>query len=185
MLIVGIDAGEKGGVAALEYHATLPGADRKPRVFPLPVEVGKTVGKGSRKKVRLQLNRIELVQLFRSLAAVSENSMVFVIEEPPIVPYNNRLTIASLFRNYGEIRGIAAAMEPRVPLLMPGPKVWKKAVLSGTSQDKAAAINYVRNRYPDLDIRNDGGKPHDGYADAVCIAEYGIQCLVGGAALGA
>ena len=60
------------------------------------------------------------------------------------------------------------------PILEVIPQTWKKVILEGTEKDKDAAIAYVENHHPDIDlIPRRCKKPHDGIADAVCLAAWG------------
>lgn len=165
-MIFGVDPGEKGGVASFS-EAT--GWLAKP----LPVVSYRTGSNKERHEIDLP-RLVETFETFRDLIGV------VVLEEPVVIPVNHRLSIAVLFRNYGEIRGVLAAMH--IPFLPVKPQTWKAAILKGTAKDKAAAIAYVRNMHPDLDIRNPN-KPStylDGLADAVCLAEYGRRVRNGG-----
>lgn len=67
-----------------------------------------------------------------------------------------------------------------IPYRLVTPQAWKKRVLAGTTKDKDAAISFVRRAYPTIDL-TPGKKrtPHDGIADAVCLAEWGRQELAG------
>jgi hypothetical protein len=59
------------------------------------------------------------------------------------------------------------------------PTAWKKVVLAGTKRDKAAAIGWVRGRWPRLMTQD-----KDGIADAVCLAEYARRLTLGAADAG-
>lgn len=85
---------------------------------------------------------------------------------------------ASMFKQgqtYGTIIGILAALGLRYELVQS--KTWKKIVLAGyADKDKDAAIAYTTRAFPMLDLTHGGRrKPHDGMADAACIAEYGVR----------
>lgn len=75
---------------------------------------------------------------------------------------------------YGKIRGILEA--GLWPHALVTPQAWKKQILAGTAKDKAAAIEHCRRAYPDINLTpGSRRKPHDGIADAVCIAEYAAR----------
>jgi crossover junction endodeoxyribonuclease RuvC len=72
-----------------------------------------------------------------------------------------------------------------IPFERVPPQAWKKAVLAGTAKDKAAAIAYCSRRFPAASLLATprSTKPHDGLADALCLAEYGRRLLVGARAV--
>ena len=75
-------------------------------------------------------------------------------------------------KGYGILLGILGAL--KISTVRVTPQAWKKAILAGTKKDKDAAIEYVNMKYPDFElILPRCRKPHDGMADAICIAEYG------------
>jgi crossover junction endodeoxyribonuclease RuvC len=90
---------------------------------------------------------------------------------------------ASMFKQgqtYGTIIGVLAALKLRYELVQS--RAWKAAILAGyTDKDKTAAIAYVTRAFPQLDLTGGGRhKPHDGLADAACIAEYGRRTYAHG-----
>lgn len=148
MLICGIDPGAEGGVAFAA--ATQGGAD----AFPMPL-----AGK--------DLDGQRLAQWLRDYRP----DRVYV-EKVHSMP---RQGVASTFRfgrGYGAILGVVQALG--FPLFHVTPQAWKKVVLAGTEKDKAAAVEYCRNRWPDTPLVLPRCRvPHDGMADALCIAAYG------------
>lgn len=83
--------------------------------------------------------------------------------------------------NFGYNTGIltSACLAQRWPFDRVLPKVWKKEVIPhvrGLPRDKqkAGACAWVAKRYPNVDLYpGRKRKPHDGIAEAVCIAVYG------------
>ena len=64
------------------------------------------------------------------------------------------------------------------PVLLVPPTVWKKRVLLGFTHDKAGALQFCASRWPTTDLVLPGcRKPHDGIADALCLADYGRSTL--------
>jgi crossover junction endodeoxyribonuclease RuvC len=79
-------------------------------------------------------------------------------------------------KGFGKILGMIETMGISHQLVRP--RAWKRTVLAGTKKDKAAAVSYVRRKYPMIDLMpGTCRKPHDGIADAVCIADYAIREL--------
>lgn len=85
--------------------------------------------------------------------------------------------VASTFKFgtvYGQVLGAVQGMGWAWEMVRP--QAWKRLVLAGTSRDKSAAVERVTGRYPDVELKPGRmRKPHDGIAEAVCIAEYGIM----------
>ena len=94
-----------------------------------------------------------------------------------------RQGVASTFRfgyGFGLWMGVLAAL--RIPHQAVAPQAWKRVVLAGTAKDKAAAIAFAARRHPDVSLLATPRSrvPHDGLADAVCLAEYGRRLLLVG-----
>ena len=81
----------------------------------------------------------------------------------------------------GDLLGILEALG--IPYRLVTPQAWKKTVLAGTTKDKSAAVQFCRRAFPGVSL-TPGRKrvPHDGMADALCLAEYGRQLMAKGAA---
>lgn len=161
-MVVGIDVGLTGGLAAL--GTTLKTARC------MPIIPGSR--KGSRKGSKNELDIDEVVNWIRELAKTHAIRLV-VIERQRSMPKQGVTSMFRLGEVYGALQGVVRALG--LPMLKVQPKDWKDVVLRGTAKDKPAAIQHVRGRYPGIDM--DVGKRkviyHDGMADAVCIAEYG------------
>jgi crossover junction endodeoxyribonuclease RuvC len=73
----------------------------------------------------------------------------------------------------GGVHGVLRAL--RIPIHYVTPQAWKKVVLAGTQKDKDAAIAWARSAYPDVKLIRPGCRvAHDGMADALAIAAYGL-----------
>ena len=163
-VVLGIDPGLDGGLAWI-----LP--DRvEARVTPT-LAGGKGGGKRafdvSAMLAMLELHRPELV----------------VLEAVSAAPVAGRVQgTKSMFgfgRGFGIWEGIIAAL--RLPHLLVAPQSWKKVVLEGTAKDKLAAITFAQRRFPGVSLLATPRSrvPHDGMADALCLADYGRRQLVG------
>lgn len=74
---------------------------------------------------------------------------------------------------YGVVTGAVQALG--LPLLRPLPMLWKPAVLGSRGTDKQAAIGYCQDKHPGVDLSPGRLRvPHDGIADALCLAVYGL-----------
>ncbi len=161
MLVVGIDPGIKGGIAFLEDGLSAEG-------YVLPVLIGPS---GTQ-----EIDAFALAALLKGKAIRSDIGLVCV-EREHAFPQNARNTIFSFGVTVGKIKAVLELL--RLPSCEILPQTWKKEVLRDTSKDKQVAIGWVQRRYPGVDLKKCGAKPHDGIADAVCIAEYGRRQLLG------
>lgn len=102
---------------------------------------------------------------------------VLVVERQHPRPMDGKKSVFSLGRGYGRIEAAVDIIEQSVRYVTP--QEWKKKVLHGTKKDKAAAIAWVKNMYPEVDLNPPGweDKDHDGVADAVCLAYFGMKHL--------
>ena len=152
MLSIGIDPGQKGGIAILRYGGDL-------EAFPMPM-----AGK-----------EIDVSALVFRLSGVSklENKLA-IVEKVHSMPKQGVASSFKFGKLYGCILGVLGALF--IPIKLVTPQAWKKEILAGTKKDKDAAIDYVSMRYPNFSlIPVRYRKPHDGMADAICLAEYGIR----------
>jgi crossover junction endodeoxyribonuclease RuvC len=148
--VVGIDPGQKGGIAFLsDYHA---------EAVPMPM-----VGKDLDVRAIVEIIRTKSVELV-------------VLEKVHAMPHQG---VSSTFTfGYGVGVIVGAVETLGLPLRWVTPQAWKKVVLAGTGKDKDAAIAHVRQAYPGIELMPGRSRtPHDGIADAVCIAEWARRTL--------
>lgn len=147
MNIVGVDVGKTGGLAVLSSNGVY-------QAIPMPL-IGKDID-----------GRAIMAWL-----AVSKPDLV-VVEEVSAMPGQGVNSMFTFGKGFGMILGILEAKGYAYRLVRP--QAWKKRVLSGTAKDKDAAIAFVHRAYPQIDLTPGAKrKPHDGIADAVCLAEWG------------
>lgn len=153
-MIIGIDPGKSGALAALY-------ADGTGDAIPTPLTGGE----------------IDCRAVLRFLDG-REPVRLVVLEQVAARPGQGVSSMFSFGKSYGIMIGIIEAAG--IPYRLVTPQAWKKRVLAGTTKDKDAAISFVRRAYPTIDL-TPGKKrtPHDGIADAVCLAEWGRQELAG------
>jgi crossover junction endodeoxyribonuclease RuvC len=154
-LSVGIDPGLRGAVAALDHAGAVVG------LWPMPIAGGEVHAAG-------------LADLIRSLRCLDSHQDIgrVYIEKVGAMPKQG---VASTFKfgtGWGMVRGVCAALGLSVNLVPP--IVWKKKVLLGLPHDKAGAVQLCTSRWPTAELILPGCRvPHDGIADALCLAEYG------------
>lgn len=151
MNIVGIDPGQSGGIALLN------GTQAEGDVMPV-------IGK-----------EIDGHEVARVLTAARPD--LVVIEKVSAMPKQGVTSTFNFGAGYGRLLGVCDALG--IPYRLVTPQTWKKRVLAGTAKDKDAAVAFVKRGFPMVEL-TPGKKrvPHDGIADAVCLAEYGRQLMV-------
>ncbi|MEM7000893.1 MAG: Holliday junction endonuclease [Pseudomonadota bacterium] len=159
--VVGIDPGQQGGVACLGHALHLRDDEPRFQAKLMPYIAKEFSAKG------LQ----ELVAAYKP--------DLLVVEHAQPMPKQGVTSMFNYGRDFGKILAVCELAE--IPWQLVRPPAWKKRVLAGTARDKNAAINHVRHRYPWVDLTpGRRTKPHDGIADAVCIAEWGVKELLRG-----
>jgi crossover junction endodeoxyribonuclease RuvC len=146
--ILGVDPGLSGAYALL--------GDVPPLVTPFP-----RAGKG--------LDLAAIADDWRTLAPD-----LVVMESVHAMPKQGVTGVFTFGRGFGALEGIAAALGFHVELVTP--QAWKKVILAGTAKDKDAAVAWCRRAYPGVTLVQPRCRmPHDGCADALCIAAYGLR----------
>lgn len=159
--VLGIDPGQDGGWAVLSGEEAYG--------EPLPL-VGREIDPVTfRSRVMEYCN----LQGYRIGLAMIEDVGVFGQEAPK--------AMFNFGYNVGVVTGIC--LGEGWPFDRVKPKVWKKAVIPHVrglprKGQKDGACAWVARRYPDVELRPGRKRvPHDGVAEAVCIAVFGIGCL--------
>ncbi|MCK6488469.1 MAG: Holliday junction endonuclease [Planctomycetes bacterium] len=115
-----------------------------------------------------------LADLLRSLRCLDSHQDIgrVCLEKVGAMPKQG---VSSTFRfgtGWGMVRGVCAALG--IPVVLVMPTQWKKQVLLGLPHDKDGAVQFCASRWPQTDLVLSGCRvPHDGLADALCLAEYG------------
>lgn len=158
--ILGIDPGLDGGLGILTPDGQVVAQGRMP-VLP-----------GERREIDL-LSLVEILRFWRPEFAV--------LELVHAMPKQGVRSMFSFGRSTGQVEGVLVALG--IPFERVTPQRWKGAVLNGTARDKSAAIAYVRRRWPDAELMGSARcrVPHDGIAEALCLAEFGRRLLAAAA----
>lgn len=158
-LVMGIDPGLDGAVATLGDRDIL-------FLFPTP-----TVGRSGEKR------SFDLDQMRRLL--VANQPELVVIEKVGAMPGQGVTSMFNFGMGYGMWLGLLAALQ--IPHQAVMPTVWKRVILASTRKDKAAGIEFISRRFPDVSLLATPRSrvPHDGMADAACLALYARQLLNG------
>lgn len=95
-----------------------------------------------------------------------------IIEKVGAMPKQGVSSTFKFGMGYGQLIGMCQATN--IPYTLVTPQAWKKAVLAGTDKSKEAAIAFCRREYPNVNLIPERCRvPHDGIADALCLAHYG------------
>jgi crossover junction endodeoxyribonuclease RuvC len=155
MIVIGIDPGLGGGLAAL--------VDGLPVLLPMPVAGGEIDGNA----VRAWLEA-------RWREEPGTNLSVF-LEKVHSMPKQGVASTFTFAAGWGLIRGILCGLG--IPYQLVTPQAWQKELLAGLDRTdtKAAAYLFASRLWPGVDWRASerSRKPHTGLVDAACIAEYG------------
>jgi len=165
--VLGVDPGKDGGVAAL-----LLAGEPMMTVTAMPT-LGKSAG--------AEMDIRELKHWLDSLVLTGFLQLSLVcIEKQSSRPQQSSTAMGTFLRGYGELLG--AFKWAGAPLVLATPQDWKDDVLRGTKKEKDDAVAYVKRRWPALSLlaTEKSRSPHDGMAEAVCIAEHARTLLLGG-----
>lgn len=165
MLVIGIDPGLDGGIAILVNNIIS-------EAIIMPTKIGI---RGKRE--------IDSASIFTILNQVPVNNLycnidLVIVEQVHSMPKSGVVASFSFGKSVGKMLGVLEVLKLKVEEITP--QAWKKEILSGTDKSKAAAIGYVQSRFPEVNLLATlkCKKPHDGMADAICLAEYGRRFLI-------
>jgi crossover junction endodeoxyribonuclease RuvC len=152
MIILGVDPGRTGGIAAL-----IPGAAPALHVMP-------TIGRG-----------IDFVALCAIFAR--HHPAHVIMERAQAFPKAGASGMFNYGASYWGVQAICAAL--RIPLTGVTPAKWHRALITGRDgTPKDRALRTCVQLFPSVDlIVGKGRKPHAGLVDALLIAEYGRRAL--------
>jgi hypothetical protein len=93
--------------------------------------------------------------------------------EEPFAPKGRERGVMGSWRRFGQLEALLWTLEYEVIGVQS--RRWQSA-LGIKGDTKAASLAYVREHFPDINlIPPRAKKPHDGLADAVCIAVWGSR----------
>lgn len=151
--IIGLDPGKAGALVALDEAGRLVAAHAAEDSF-CPGEY----------------RPAEMARLLGGLAPT-----LVILERQHAMPKQGLTSTFSIGRGFGLWEGVVAALE--LPLHVVTSSVWQRAVLRGVpGEGKVRAVIAAEARVPEL-VLTPGRrrKPHDGLADAACLALYGLS----------
>lgn len=144
---IGIDPGQKGGIASIAPMA------EDPLLFQMP------------KTPR---------DVFLCLRNLHNNKSLAIIERSQPMPKQGVVSVFSYGVGYGVLIGCLEALD--IPYVEIRPQAWKKEMLSGFNNkaSKATSLRVCRRLFPTVNLIPDGCRVmQDGLAEALLIAEFG------------
>ncbi len=162
-----------------------------------PGKDGAMVALNEKREVLSRLIKLDQEQIARKWpvqAAKNWPQAQIFIERAQSMPLNKASAMFNYGSGYGYLRGILA-MTGLAHTLVP-PAAWSKHMHAGTKivtklkngvekvDTKARSLEAARNLFPDVELREEfhNGKfskhPHDGFVDALLIAEFGLRRLL-------
>lgn len=165
MIFLGIDPGKDGAIVAIDANGRTVKSILSAKDFTVKVT------KGGKKNY---LEREMGVAIDRLIC--EHGIQLAVLEKQQARPGQGVTSTFQTGLGYGLWRGILGAL--CVPTKVVHPKTWQKSVLRDAPGDgKGRAIMVCQQRLPDLDLKpGRRQKPHDGLADAGCMALYALEC---------
>mgnify|MGYP006373776951 FL=1 len=168
-MIIGIDPGLAGGVAALGGT----GSQDVLKTWRMPVvedssgrEIDTKAFKDILGEIYLNFGLIELAVMEKVSARPSQGTKCS--------PKQGSRGTFVFGGAYYTVRGMLRLFN--VPRVYIPPQTWKSNVLVGCkNKDKADTIRFLQDRYPGINLLATPRSkvPHDGIADAICLAIYG------------
>lgn len=149
MIYIGIDPGEKGTMAILEYIG-----DERENITIIPYDKDAYA---------------------KNLAELSRCSAICCLDRVSAMPKQGVVSMFNFGKNFGFIQGLLTAYS--IPYEIITPQKWKKEFqITG---DKNSSIAVCKRLFPDVDLRRTERykKDDDGMAEAVLLAEYARRKL--------
>jgi crossover junction endodeoxyribonuclease RuvC len=160
MIFVGIDPGKDGAVVAIGEDRQVIGSWLAADSFTIKVTKGG-------KRNYLEKNMANIIADLLAMGPI-----LTVLEKQQARPGQGSTSMFQTGMGYGLWRGILGALA--APADIVHPKTWQKRVLRDAPGDsKGRAIMVCSQRLPELNLTpGKRRKPHDGLADAGCMALY-------------
>lgn len=175
MLYIGIDPGLDGGLAAIRHNEV---------VAAVAMPVYTTTVKRNKKTVKKRhLFCFGILSWFNSVMYCwpghepYEMYCHLAVEAVSARPKQGVTSMFTFGKGVGTLLGMISVLDftnENFKYIEVSPKKWKNVVLPNTTKDKNAAIQFVKDKFPDVSLLPTArhSVPHDGIADAICLAYY-------------
>lgn len=163
-VVVGIDPGLDGGVALMDLGPM--GEPAKITVCKIPTKPGAKNGR-----------EIDSLTLARLLRDHKKAIKLCAIELVHAMPEQGTVSTFNFGMGFGKLLAVLECL--LIPHQRVQPQTWKKAILLGKGPGKEGAIRFCMDRFPEVSLlaTEKCKTPHDGIADALCLAEY-ARCVL-------
>ena len=156
MRICGIDPGFSGGMTIFDDNNIL-------ECIIMPIEE-KTNGKN-------KINGKAISDFLKKY-----NVDIVFLEHVHAFAGQGRTSIWNFGEGVGMVKGVCECLGIEYTEI--SPQRWKKKILGDlySHEDKSGAINFVKDKFPQINILKTARCkiPHDGKADSICIGYYGV-----------
>jgi|TARA_R100001082_G_scaffold48758_1_gene26292 crossover junction endodeoxyribonuclease RuvC len=169
VVVIGIDPGKDGAVVVVN-------GDYEVLAWWLTKDTCTVkVGKGSKR----EYFDVKMAQIIREAAEFKPGPILVCMEKQGARPGQGSVSMYSIGLGSGLWRGIVASQG--LPLVNVHPRTWAKKILRDVpGQGKGRSILAAQSMFPTFDLTpGRKRKPHDGLADALCIALYGLSQMRG------
>lgn len=162
MIYVGIDNGLDGGIVAIDENRNVVIGS----ITPFIVE----------KKKKSRKRHYNTTEMKRVLSEFPIGSAVYVVlEKAQAMPGQGVSSMFSIGRGFGLWEGLLVGLG--IPYSVVHPRTWQASVCKDVQGDtKTRSVITCQRMIPTLDLTpGKKRKPHDGLADAACMALYGLK----------
>ena len=185
MITVGIDPGNSGAYAVVGVNGDVRHIVVKPMPTTQQKLTTKTKSGNAKTHTELDIHALAtdlhaVITDMVSTKKVELVPLVFVCEQVGAMPGQGVVSMFNFGDSFGQLKALGRLFNHdgiRPSVMLVRPQSWKKTILAGTAKDKDAAVNYVKNKHPTVSLlpTERSKVPHEGMAEAVCIAEWGIS----------
>jgi crossover junction endodeoxyribonuclease RuvC len=156
MIWLGVDPGKSGGLASIDDKGHT-------EAFPMPIAGGE-----------IAAHALGVWACGHTIR--HDSSVLAIVEKVHAMPKQGVSSTFTFGVGYGKVLGVLGALGIRTHLV--SPPAWKKLILADLPHDKDGAIAWCNRAFPRQALVLPGcRKPHDGMADALCLAEWGRRTL--------
>lgn len=166
MISIGIDPGLRGGLVALY-------PDAPPEAHVMPVLSYQVRGKNRR-----EMDLYSVCDWLTGMRLTyGSGGLSVAIERQQAYRGQGLSSTAKTMRAYGQLEGICQGLG--LSYLLPRPQEWQELLDGTPGEGKGRSIAWCQKHLPDLDLTPGRLRvPHDGLADAACIAAWALTAEV-------
>lgn len=164
MIIIGIDPGLNGAICVLDFSPSLTSIDDI-KLIPMPLN-------GNEVDCHL------LAEIFEAFHLLENEIVMAYLEKVSAMPKQGVSSMFKFGRNVGALQAMLAAF--KIPYAEVRPQSWQKEMHAGVNKKclqlpKERSLSAAKKLFPRVNLLKSklSRVPHDGFVDALLIAEYG------------